>query len=492
MTARRLLALVWILSPACGSAQAEGSLEEPPVSEAFAQEPQGWQPCETTASLVADIRPGPVGSRPRELVHVAGELFFTAEDGVRGRELWKSSGTGAGASLVKDIRPGAATSNPRRLTVAGDKLFFTAEDGVHGRELWVSDGTAAGTVMVKDIWPGSLGSAPDQLLAVGDVVYFAANDGRHGSELWRSDGTPGGTFLVEDFYPGEAIPGLPGSSNPRRLTRVGDAFYFVATAGNVIQVCRSTGVLGATCVFTGPGDPFLLALTAVGPSLFFLVGNNEGQASLWWTKSRPAEPLRLFPGLYPHDLMAVGKKLFFSAGARGESLPGDPLGEELWVSDGTAQGTVRVKDLWPGAASSAPGSFATQDGWLYFAAEDALHGRELWRSDGTSRGTTLLGDLVPGAPGSSPLGVTALSGRLFFSAHTPGRGREPWMSDGTASGTVPLREIAPGAASSDPQAFTHSGRDIFFTATEPAHGEELWALPLRPKGRCRDRALASE
>jgi ELWxxDGT repeat protein len=81
---------------------------------------------------------------------------------------------------------------------------------------------------------------------------------------------------------------------------------------------------------------------------------------------------------------------------------------------------------------------------------------------------------------------------LFFSANTPGQGREPWMSDGTAAGTVPLREIAPGAASSDPQAFTRSGWGVFFTATEATHGEELWGLPFRPKGRCRDRALASE
>ena len=34
-------------------------------------------------------------------------------------------------------------------------LFFTANDGSGGTELWKSDGTAAGTVLVKDICPGS-------------------------------------------------------------------------------------------------------------------------------------------------------------------------------------------------------------------------------------------------------------------------------------------------------------------------------------------------
>ena len=37
----------------------------------------------------------------------------------------------------------------------GGTLFFTANDGIHGLELWKSDGTAAGTVLVKDIRPGA-------------------------------------------------------------------------------------------------------------------------------------------------------------------------------------------------------------------------------------------------------------------------------------------------------------------------------------------------
>ena len=45
-----------------------------------------------------------------------------------------------------------------RITAAngvGSNLFFTADDGIHGRELWTSDGTEAGTYLVKDINIGS-------------------------------------------------------------------------------------------------------------------------------------------------------------------------------------------------------------------------------------------------------------------------------------------------------------------------------------------------
>ena len=58
------------------------------------------------------------------------------------------------ATLVRDIKP-IGGSDPWTLVKAGERVFFCANDGEHGRELWVSDGTAAGTRLVKDIRPGA-------------------------------------------------------------------------------------------------------------------------------------------------------------------------------------------------------------------------------------------------------------------------------------------------------------------------------------------------
>ena len=100
--------------------------------------------------IVRDIRPGSDGSVPGSLTAFDGELFFVADDGVHGRELWRSDGTEEGTELVADITilgptPCADDSYlcddadepmPRELTVVGNALYFTADDGEHGTELW--------------------------------------------------------------------------------------------------------------------------------------------------------------------------------------------------------------------------------------------------------------------------------------------------------------------------------------------------------------------
>ena len=63
--------------------------------------------------------------------------------------------------IVKDIYSGSSTSIfPYWLTAVGNTLYFGANDGTYGYELWMSDGTASGTVMVKDINSGSGSSIP--------------------------------------------------------------------------------------------------------------------------------------------------------------------------------------------------------------------------------------------------------------------------------------------------------------------------------------------
>jgi ELWxxDGT repeat protein len=90
--------------------------------------------------------------------------------------------------MVKDINSGAAGSSPSQLLEVSGNLYFVANDGVSGVELWKSDGTVTGTVMVKDINPGTANSAPPNYSWLTDIngeLYFTADDGMNGIELWK-------------------------------------------------------------------------------------------------------------------------------------------------------------------------------------------------------------------------------------------------------------------------------------------------------------------
>ncbi len=109
---------------------------------------------------------------------------------------------------MKDINPSTG-SLVSELTVFGAALYFSADDGVSGPELWKTDGTVGGTVQVKDIntAPGA-GSAPNALTVFNNALYFSADDGVTGRELWKTDGTDAGTLQVKDICPG-SCSGLP-------------------------------------------------------------------------------------------------------------------------------------------------------------------------------------------------------------------------------------------------------------------------------------------
>jgi len=117
-------------------------------------------------------------------------------------------------------------------------------------------------------------------------------------------------------------------------------------------------------------------------------------------------------------------------------------GEELWISDGTPEGTLLLKDIEAGTESSYPGlmsGFATMNGKVYFGAFDSVHGYELWESDGTTAGTQLVADVFPGdndgyPNGSFPYYLMAAGNMLIFSAEDETHGIEPWVLWDTGSG----------------------------------------------------------
>lgn len=154
-------------------------------------------------------------------------MFFMANDGIHGYELWKSDGTEAGTTLVKDIEPGEGNSFPGVGIEIGGVLIFLAGQTGTGLELWKTDGTPEGTKILKDIYPGnqsslrSLYGFNSNSVFEGEL-YFDAHDGVHRRELWKTDGTEAGTVLVVDIVPG------PEGSTPTGFAQIGGKLLFSA------------------------------------------------------------------------------------------------------------------------------------------------------------------------------------------------------------------------------------------------------------------------
>ena len=139
-------------------------------------------------------------------------------------------------------------------------------------------------------------------------------------------------------------------------------------------------------------------------------------------------------------------------------------GVEIWKSDGTKQGTVLIKDIAPGSASSAADYLTVYNGKVYFSANDGVHGSELWSTDGTVAGTAMVKDINTALNynnGSSPANLTVVNGVLVFTATDSDSvpTSAVFKTDGTAAGTLRLTELDYFGSGQ----FTVIKNNVFFT-----------------------------
>ena len=160
--------------------------------------------------------------------------------------------------------------------------------------------------------------------------------------------------------------------------------------------------------------------------------------------TEPTGPLSLLPLRAGEPLSLVKMTTVFSASG--------PNGAELWRTDGTAAGTIEVRDIRTGPLSSRLDLrfLAVIGSVAYFVADNGTHGFELWRTDGTTPGTRMVQDIHPSGS-AFPYQLTVLGGRLYFSANS-GLGAEPFVLRQNGS-IVSLGDLRPGALGSAPEGF---------------------------------------
>ncbi|NOY58813.1 MAG: T9SS type A sorting domain-containing protein [Calditrichaeota bacterium] len=287
---------------------------------------------------------------------------------IGGLELWRSDGTEEGTYIVVDLTPtytvpyGEDWSRPYNLTIFKNKLLFSAYRTDVGNELFQYDYSLDKTTLLKDIFPNdgsgtpcgnsSISSYPGDFIVTGGFLFFFACDGIHGRELWVTDGTEKGTNMVIDMTPGE----------------------------NGTTITEQT-------VFNG--------------MLYFVYDDGD-----------------------------------------------EKHGRELWRTNGTAEGTILLKDIATGvdeferALSSDPKELTVVNNLMYFSAWSPEYGRELWVTDGTAEGTKLFQEMDARVKyGGNPNSLTNINGTLFFSATSdnfvdglPRTGYELWKVSSIPTG----------------------------------------------------------
>jgi len=407
-----------------------------------------WETDGTQAGtkLVQDFVAGTNSSSPADFVQYKGDLYFT-DSSSSGREIYQLSGTNGAISLLKDINPGtpnAFDKNSANFQISNGLLYFVADNGTSGKELWVTNGTS--TKLVKDISTGSASTSFSQFITLGNQliftvttpdysmdlwktdgtntsliysfnvpfsafgafglmvfnkkIYFAGTDLVNGTELWSTDGNS--ASMVKDIFPG-SNSGEPNSSTPLLFNSVfiNGKFLFTAISDKGTELWSSDGTAANTQMIKdiNPGAD------GSDPELFPVINY-----------SRILEGAGIFD-FYDRGTLLNGS-IFFAA-------DDGTNGKQLWKTDGTLAGTKMVQAI--GAPDYGVGDtyFYTKTG-LYFSANDGTNGTEPWFTNGTT--ANMVKDINPGPGSSDPDFEFVFNSNLFGTADN-GNGGSPDILD---------------------------------------------------------------
>ena len=409
---------------------------------------------------------------------------------------WSTFTKSAKPKLLADIRSGYSGSYPKNLREYNGKLYFVANDGVKGDELWVYSPKDSTTTRVTDIASGSNSGLlyESALIEYQGKLYFTGYESNYGAELYSYDGST--VTRITDINSGVR------SSYAKYLSVLNDTLYFVSTTnayGYEWYSYDGSSVTRRTDIRAGASDGvYTYGNAKVYKDKIYFPGydSDKGVELFSYDRTNGAQLVKDIydgsSGSYPNKLTVFNKKLYLIASymAAGSAAPDNGMeaaGSESGMShdskllqyDGS---TLSVIDLGSSVSYfSLYGDSSVYNDKLYFQAYTPSYGSELWSYDETN-GAQMVGDSIyPGSNGSSPNFLRTFDNKLYFQANDGsdswgGSSSELWYYDGTAFGRA--GDIYNGTSSAYPQNLFATNDALYFAADDGSKGSELWAIRL--------------
>ena len=375
-----------------------------------------------------------------------GRLYFSWRDLAHGGELWSSDGTAEGTQCVLDLRLGPVGSEPRELVPFGNRLAFTANDGVHGRSIFVTDGTTAGTLRVMIPAAGApQGRFPYGLSSLSTRLAFLYTDGSRRQALWSL--APGARAAEKLF---DLAPSFGQALSFQWVVRRGELLFAGRPTGELAGLWTTDGTrAGTRLLHAFEGNVRSLALApsggaALGDSALFQlfrgrwpeVESAVRKIELWATDGTSGGT-RPLADLCRGECFADNSWIWSDRGHAYVILFSGQQ-REIWATDGTADGTRKIA-----RGTLDPLGPAGPD--FYFSLLHRSSGTglrlDVWATDGTEEGTRAVTrpPISPVLDFVWPAGHAA--GKLLFAGYDSVHGVELWVSDGTEEGTHLLRVL---------------------------------------------------
>nr|WP_299346312.1 fibronectin type III domain-containing protein [Allomuricauda sp.] len=340
---------------------------------------------DTGTYMVKDINLGG-GSFPEQMIELNGQVIFMANDGTNGKELWKSDGTDTGTQLLLNIAPGNTSGTPANTDIVYGKndnyVFFRADNGTQGFELYITDGTTDGTRQVQDLFAGGgsgMGETTAEHAAIfKGTLYFRGHDGgaATGKELRFFDTVDETIKLVKEIN-----PGANQQADVKNLFVVGDKMYFRAKQGSQgVEPYLTDGTEAGTIKIIdlnpngGSSPVYQLGDPATGR--VFFRATPQGGNEPWVSDGTATGTYQIIDLITnnqsaPNFLSFLDGFAYFAANTNDTSFTGN-VGRELFATDGT--NVFLVEDLKPGSESSGPNVTSyVVGGKLYFTTQENLY-----------------------------------------------------------------------------------------------------------------------